>query len=71
LIPSLLGAETVLKSVGLRHQLWFMTGRVEVAGSITVLEVGTKIAWHYCTSASGPPSAGAGVTAERWRALAW
>jgi uncharacterized membrane protein len=26
---------------------WFMTGRLEIAGSIAALEVGTKIAWYY------------------------
>jgi uncharacterized membrane protein len=26
---------------------WFMTGRVEVAGSIAGLEIITKIAWYY------------------------
>jgi uncharacterized membrane protein len=26
---------------------WFMTGRVEIAGSIAALELGTKIAWYY------------------------
>jgi uncharacterized membrane protein len=26
---------------------WFMTGRVEIAGSIAALEVATKIAWYY------------------------
>jgi uncharacterized membrane protein len=26
---------------------WFMTGRVEIAGSIAGLEVITKIAWYY------------------------
>ena len=26
---------------------WFMTGRVEIAGSIAGLEVVTKIAWYY------------------------
>ena len=26
---------------------WFMTGRVEIAGSIAALEVDTKIAWYY------------------------
>ena len=56
MIPSLLGAEThtrsVLKAISWRTLgtidsfalSWFMTGRVEVAGSIAVLEVGTKIA---------------------------
>ena len=56
---SLLGAEThirsVLKAVSWRTLgtldtfalSWFMTGRVEIAGSIAVTEVGTKIAWYY------------------------
>ena len=26
---------------------WFMTGKVEIAGSIAALEVVTKIAWFY------------------------
>jgi uncharacterized membrane protein len=26
---------------------WFMTGRIEVAGSIAGLEIITKIAWYY------------------------
>jgi uncharacterized membrane protein len=26
---------------------WFMTGRIEIAGSIAGLEVVTKIAWYY------------------------
>jgi uncharacterized membrane protein len=26
---------------------WFMTGRVEIAGSIAGLEIITKIAWYY------------------------
>ena len=26
---------------------WLMTGRVEIAGSIAGLELGTKIAWYY------------------------
>jgi uncharacterized membrane protein len=26
---------------------WFMTGRVEIAGSIAGIEVATKIAWYY------------------------
>jgi uncharacterized membrane protein len=60
LIPSsLLGAEThtrsILKAVSWRTLgtvdtfaiSWFMTGRVEIAGSIALLEVGTKIAWYY------------------------
>jgi uncharacterized membrane protein len=59
LIPSLLGAEThtrsVLKAVSWRTLgtidtfaiSWFMTGRVEIAGSIAILEIGTKIAWYY------------------------
>src|ERR1700692_3196773 len=53
------GAEThtrsVLKAVSWRTLgtldtfaiSWFMTGRVEIAGSIAGLEVVTKIAWYY------------------------
>jgi uncharacterized membrane protein len=53
------GAETharsVLKAVSWRTLgtldtfaiSWFMTGRVEVAGSIAGLEIITKIAWYY------------------------
>ena len=53
------GAEThtrsVLKAVSWRTLgtidtfaiSWFMTGRVEIAGSIAALEVITKIAWYY------------------------
>ena len=26
---------------------WFMTGRIEIAGSIAGLEIVTKIAWYY------------------------
>jgi uncharacterized membrane protein len=26
---------------------WFMTGRIEIAGSIAALEVITKVAWYY------------------------
>jgi uncharacterized membrane protein len=26
---------------------WFMTGKVEIAGSIAALEVITKVAWYY------------------------
>jgi uncharacterized membrane protein len=26
---------------------WFMTGKLEVAGSIAVLEVATRIVWYY------------------------
>jgi len=26
---------------------WFITGRVEIAGSIAGLELATKIAWYY------------------------
>jgi len=59
LIPSLLGSETharsVLKAISWRTLgtidtfaiSWFMTGRVEIAGSIAVLEVGTKLMWYY------------------------
>jgi uncharacterized membrane protein len=53
------GAEThsrsVLKAVSWRTLgtldtfaiSWFMTGRVEVAGSIAGMEIVTKIAWYY------------------------
>src|SRR5215472_987012 len=53
------GAEThsrsVLKAVSWRALgtldtfaiSWFMTGRVEIAGSIAGLEIVTKIAWYY------------------------
>ena len=53
------GAETharsVLKAVSWRTLgtldtfaiSWFLTGRVEVAGSIAALEIITKIAWYY------------------------
>jgi uncharacterized membrane protein len=53
------GAEThtrsVLKAVSWRTLgtldtfaiSWFMTGRIEVAGSIAGLEIITKIAWYY------------------------
>jgi uncharacterized membrane protein len=53
------GAETharsVLKAVSWRTLgtldtfaiSWFLTGRVEIAGSIAALEVVTKIAWYY------------------------
>jgi uncharacterized membrane protein len=58
-VGSLRGAEThtrsVLKAVSWRTLgtldtfaiSWFMTGRVEIAGSIAGLEVATKIAWYY------------------------
>jgi uncharacterized membrane protein len=26
---------------------WFMTGKVHVAGSIALIEIGTKVAWYY------------------------
>jgi uncharacterized membrane protein len=40
---------------------WFMTGRVEIAGSIAGVEIITKIAWYYLhTSGSGRPSTGGG-----------
>jgi uncharacterized membrane protein len=59
LIPSLLGLEThtrsVLKAMSWRTLgtidtfaiSWFITGKLEVAGSIAVLEVATKIVWYY------------------------
>jgi uncharacterized membrane protein len=59
LIPSWLGSEThtrsVLKAISWRTLgtidtfviSWFMTGRVQIAGSIAILEVGTKIVWYY------------------------
>ena len=59
MIPSLLGSEThtrsVLKAASWRTLgtidtfaiSWFMTGKLEVAGSIAVLEVATKIVWYY------------------------
>jgi uncharacterized membrane protein len=58
-VASFRGAEThmrsVLKAVSWRTLgtldtfaiSWFMTGRVEIAGSIAGLEVATKIAWYY------------------------
>jgi uncharacterized membrane protein len=70
LIPRLLGAETharsVLKAVSWRTLgtvdtffiSWFMTGKVQIAGSIAVLEVGTKIAWYY-------------LHERVWAAIAW
>ena len=60
MIPSSLpGGEThirsVLKAVSWRTLgtldtfaiSWFMTGHVQIAGSIAMIEVGTKIAWYY------------------------
>jgi uncharacterized membrane protein len=59
LIPSWLGSETharsILKAISWRTLgtvdtfviSWFMTGRMAIAGSIAILEVGTKIAWYY------------------------
>jgi uncharacterized membrane protein len=59
LIPLWLGSEThtrsVLKAISWRTLgtidtfviSWFMTGRVQIAGSIAILEVGTKIVWYY------------------------
>ena len=56
---TLLGAEThtrsIMKAVSWRTLgtldtfaiSWFMTGRLEIAGSIALLEVGTKLAWYY------------------------
>jgi uncharacterized membrane protein len=58
-VGSFRGAEThtrsVLKAISWRTLgtldtfaiSWFMTGRVEIAGSIAALEVVTKIAWYY------------------------
>jgi len=37
---------------------WFMTGRVELAGSIAGLELATKIAWYY-------------LHERVWAAIAW
>jgi len=37
---------------------WFMTGRIEIAGSIAGLEVVTKIAWYY-------------LHERVWAAIAW
>ena len=59
MIPSLLGSEThtrsVLKAMSWRTLgtidtfviSWFMTGRVQIAGSIAILEIATKIVWYY------------------------
>jgi uncharacterized membrane protein len=64
------GAETharsVLKAVSWRTLgtldtfaiSWFMTGRVEIAGSIAALEVATKIGWYY-------------LHERVWAAIAW
>ncbi len=53
------GAETharsVLKAISWRTLgtvdtfaiTWLMTGRVEIAGSVAGVELGTKIAWYY------------------------
>src|ERR1700689_5798447 len=58
-VGSFRGAEThtrsVLKAVSWRTMgtldtfaiSWFMTGRLEIAGSIAGLEIVTKIAWYY------------------------
>jgi uncharacterized membrane protein len=58
-IPRLLGAETharsVLKAVSWRTLgtldtfviSWFMTGKMQIAGSIALLEIVTKVAWYY------------------------
>jgi uncharacterized membrane protein len=58
-VRTLLGAEThtrsIMKAVSWRTLgtldtfaiSWFMTGRLEIAGSIALLEVGTKLAWYY------------------------
>jgi len=68
------GAEThtrsVLKAVSWRTLgtidtfaiSWFMTGRVEIAGSIAALEVITKTHGITCMSASGRPFPGAGAS---------
>jgi uncharacterized membrane protein len=48
-------ARSVLKAISWRTMgtldtfaiSWFMTGRVEIAGSIAGLEIITKIAWYY------------------------
>lgn len=37
---------------------WFMTGKVEIAGSIAALEVITKVAWYY-------------LHERIWAAIAW
>jgi uncharacterized membrane protein len=37
---------------------WFMTGKVEIAGSIAALEVITKVAWYY-------------LHERVWAAVAW
>jgi uncharacterized membrane protein len=37
---------------------WFMTGKVEIAGSIAGLELATKIAWYY-------------LHERVWAAIAW
>ena len=58
-VRTLPGAEThirsILKAISWRTLgtidtfaiSWFMTGRLQIAGSIAALEVGTKIAWYY------------------------
>ena len=73
-VVSFRGAEThtrsVLKAISWRTLgtldtfaiSWFMTGRIEIAGSIAGLEIVTKIAGIIFTSASGRPSFGAGAT---------
>ena len=64
------GAEThirsVLKAVSWRTLgtldtfaiSWFMTGRIEIAGSIAGIEVATKIAWYY-------------LHERAWAAISW
>ena len=64
------GAEThtrsVLKAVSWRALgtldtfaiSWFLTGKIEIAGSIAALEVITKIAWYY-------------VHERVWTAISW
>ena len=37
---------------------WFLTGRVELAGSIAGLEFATKIVWYY-------------IHERAWAAIAW
>ena len=44
---------------------WFMTGRIEVAGSIAGLEIVTKIAWYYLHERLGVGNLGAALIAER------
>jgi uncharacterized membrane protein len=58
-VVSFRGAEThlrsILKAVSWRTLgtldtfaiSWFITGRIEIAGSIAALEIATKIVWYY------------------------